>query len=183
MMITFEPPMMANVETLLTVASGQGARKAIGRSMDRSILAARTAGVKAVGQEYEMKAKDMKSHISKYTNWSDLTAKLTVKGSPTDITEFKINGDKKTGNLSAIVKKGSVRDLSHSFFITTKSRPGIFHRAGSERLPVQREFGPSIAQMFGTAKVTAAMHSRSIEVLDERLAHEVEAMFNGFTGG
>ena len=154
------------------------AEKAISASLNRAILASRTALSKGVREIYTIKASDVKSNMTmKKSTAGTLTATLTVKGSPIPLTNFSVSVRK--GDISARVKKGGGGSLPHSFFVVTKG-VGIYHREASSRLPIQQEFGPSAPQMAGEPGVIDRAEERAQEVFESRLEHEIYARLEGF---
>ncbi len=157
----------------------QATEKASMRALNRAILAARTMSTKAIGKEYTVKAKDAKADmILKKAHISRLYATLVAKGSPLDLMLFKVRATK-GGDVYAQVKRGGGKELPHSFFVTT-GNPGIYHRTTAERLPIQREYGPSVPQMIGSPAVIEAIDNHAQEVLESRLEHEIDAILEGY---
>ena len=154
------------------------AEKAISASLNRAILATRTALTKGIRQTYTIKAADAKANMSmKKSTAGTLTASLLVKGSPIPLTDFSVSVRK--GDISARVKKGGGGSLPHSFFVMTRGL-GIYHRSSTSRLPIQKEFGPSMPQMVGEPGVIAQAETRAQEVFESRLEHEIYARLEGF---
>ena len=52
-------------------------------------------------------------------------------------------------------------------------KAGLYHRASESRLPIQREFGPSVPQMAGETNVSKGVQDRMQEVFQTRFEHEV----------
>lgn len=160
----------------------KGTEKAILRSLNRSIVAARTAASKEIRQNYVIKAGTVKKHMRlKKASYSNLSASLISEGSPIDLMQFKVKVKKK-GTIFATVKRGAGGPLPHSFFVTTKS-PGLFHRKEKTRLPIQREFGPSVPQMMGNENVVDGIKDRAADVFNRTLEHEIYRQLSGYGGG
>ena len=158
-----------------------GVETATVRALNRSMMTARTAGGKGVREKYTIKSSDVKAKTYiKKARYGKLTASLVANGSPIDLMKFKVRVKKK--GIFAEVKKGSGGIMPHSFFITTGNM-GIYHRTGTGRLPIQRDFGPSVPQMMGNADVTQIMEKESQNTLEERMVDEVQAILAGITSG
>lgn len=72
---------LETAQKILVNVSEKDAGKAISRAMNRAILAARTAGTKAVRQEYVISAKDVKADMTmKKASYTNLHASLTARG-------------------------------------------------------------------------------------------------------
>ena len=178
MQIQITPEALETAQKILGNVSEKDAGKAISRAMNRAILAARTAGTKAVRQEYVISAKDVKADMTmKKASYTNLHASLTARGPMIDLMQFKVKIQSK--GVFAQVKKGGGGIIPKAFFASTGKSAGVFHRTTTSRLPIQREFGPSIAQMFGNESVISQMEKRSSEVLEERLAHELDVILGG----
>ncbi len=155
-----------------------GIERATSRAVNRAILAARTEGTKDVGKEYVIRASDVKANMTiKKAGAGDISAALSVKGSAIDIQKFKVKV-KKSG-IFVQVKRSGGAELPHSFFVTTNGL-GIYHRQESSRLPIQKEWGPSMPQMIGNPAIIEAMSQKSQEAIEKRLPHEVNAILGGF---
>ena len=177
MMVTIDDNGLREAEKILNGISTQGAGKAISRALNRSILAARTAGTKAVGQEYAIKASDIKANLTmKKASYTNLTASLSAKGPAVDIMNFKV----KLGSpiFAQVKKNGGGGYLKDSFAVVQPSLR-VLHRQGAARNPTSRSFGPSIAQMFGNEATIKAMTDRASEVLETRLQHEMGNIIGG----
>lgn len=156
----------------------KGTQKALGRSINRGLTAMRTAISKETRSKYVVKAKDIKGTLEvKRASHQHLSGKILSTGSPMDLTKFRYR-IKKRGGIYAQVKKGGGGTLPHSFFVTT-GKAGLYHRETRERLPIQREFGPSIPQMIGNEAVTMKIQERGREVFERELAHQISYLLGG----
>ncbi|WP_026766125.1 phage tail protein [Selenomonas ruminantium] len=140
-------------------------------AMNRAILGGRTALSKGIREQYIIPASTVKGKMTmKKARGGLLQASLTVKGSPIDLMKFRTRISKH--GVFAQVKRGGGGSLPHSFFVGT-GRAGIYHRASESRLPIQREFGPSVPQMAGERHVSESVSDRMKEVMETRLSHEI----------
>lgn len=155
-----------------------GTQKAFGRAINRGLTAMRTAISKETRSKYVVKAKDIKDTLEvKKASSRHLSGKIVSTGSPLDLTKFRYR-IKKRGGIYAQVKKGGGGTLPHSFFVTT-GNAGLYHRVSRERLPIQREFGPSIPQMIGNEAVSTKIQERGREVFERELAHQISHLLGG----
>jgi len=155
-----------------------GLPKALGRSINRGLTAMRTAISKETRAKYVVKAADIKASLSiQKASQSRLSGKIVSTGRPLDLTKFRYR-IKKRGGIYAQVKKGGGGTLPHSFFVTT-GRAGLYHRVRTARLPIKREFGPSIPQMIGNEAVVGKIQDRGREVYERELEHQINYLLGG----
>lgn len=145
-------------------------QKACQAAGTRAAQAARTTGSKAVREVYTIKGKYLKRGVSiTHDPWG---AVLHVSGPMNLASRFKSRLRKKAGVFVSI-KKGSGGVVPRSFRID--SRNTFFKRLqNKEAYPIEVLYGPSNAQMYGSAGVLEEMQTRGAEVFESRLAHEVE---------
>ena len=156
----------------------KGMPKALGRSINRGLTAMRTAISKETRSKYVVKAADIKNTLDvKKASYQHLSGKIVSTGRPLDLTKFRYR-IKKRGGIYTQVKKGGGGTLPHSFFVTT-SNAGLYHRVSRERLPIQREFGPSIPQMIGNEAVSAKIQERGRTVYERELEHQISHLLGG----
>lgn len=140
-------------------------------ALNRAALAGRTAVSKGIREHYTIRASDIKGQVKiKRATRDDLDAVVTVSGSPIDLTNFRVRISRR--GVYAQVKKGGGGVLFRSFFMAV-GKAGLYHRSSKPRLPIQREFGPSVPQMAGEALVSQGVQERMREVFQARFEHEV----------
>ena len=142
-------------------------------ALNRAVLAGRTAVSKGMRAHYTIRAADVNR---KKARRGQLSALLTARGAPIDLMKFKVRIGRK--GVFAQVKKGGGGKLARSFFVGI-GRAGLYHRAATTRLPIQREYGPSIPQMAGETNVSAAVNTRMEEVFQTHFMHEVDYRLGG----
>lgn len=164
---------------MLLAGIPQAADKAVANSLNRSIVAARTAISKGIRGEYVLSARDIKKNIRlERATPGKLSASVTFKGSFLELTKFKVKFRKGRG-IQAQIKKGRNINLPHSFFVTT-GHVGTYHRSSKASYPIDLEFGPSVPQMAGNVKVTEPAIQRAQEVFSSTLEHEIFARLEGY---
>lgn len=136
---------------------------------NRALIAGRTTLSKGIRSEYSIKAGTIKSHVNlKKASKGTQTGELKVSGRPIDLMEFNPSISK--GGMVSVRIKKTRKKLPHSFFVAV-GRAGIYHRATTKRLPIEREFTLSVPQMAGNVNVSTAVQKRMSEVFAERLEH------------
>ena len=148
-------------------------------ALNRAVLAGRTAVSKGIRGQYTIRAADIKDQARiKRATKDDLSARIEVSGTPIDLTKFRVRISGK--GAYAQVKKGGGNTLPHSFFMAV-GKAGLYHRASASRLPIQREFGPSVPQMAGDTEVRGGVEARMQEVFRARIVHEVAYRLENMT--
>jgi len=152
-------------------ASPEALELAVVAALNRAVLAGRTAVSKGMRVRYTIRAADVKGAMNmKVARRGQFRALLTARGAPIDLMKFKVRIGRK--GIFAQVKKGGGGKLPHTFFVSA-GRAGLYHRAATTRLPILREYGPSIPQMAGETNVSAAVNERMEEVFQTHFMHEV----------
>lgn len=145
--------------------------RAAAAALNRAVIAGRTAVSKGIRERYTLKATDIKEQVRiKRAARNSLDAEVTVTGTPVDLTKFRVRISGR--GIYAQVKKGGGGTLRRSFFMAV-GKAGLYHRSSKSRLPIQREFGPSVPQMAGEINVSRGVEERMQAVFRERLAREV----------
>ncbi len=140
-------------------------------AMNRAITAGRTQLSKGIREKYIIRAADIKGTLStKKATSGNMQASVSSEGRPIELIKFKVR--KLKSGYFAQVKKGGGGRLPHSFFVSV-GKAGLYHRETSSRLPIQREFGPSIPKMASDTNVSATVEKRIQEVFQARFAHEM----------
>ena len=164
---------------MLLAGIPQAADKAVANSLNRSIVAARTAISKGIRGEYVVSAGDVKKNIRlDRAKPGKLSASVTFKGAFLELTKFKVKSRKGRG-IQAQIKRGRSFNLPHSFFVAT-GHAGTYHRSSKASYPIDLEFGPSVPQMAGNAKVTEPAILRAQDVFSRTLEHEIFARLEGY---
>lgn len=144
--------------------------QAAATALNRAVIAGRTAVSKGVRERYTIQASNIKGQVRiKRAVKSDLEAAVIISGAPIDLTNFRVRISRR--GVYAQVKKGGGGVLSRSFFMAV-GKAGLYHRSSRSRLPIQREFGPSVPQMTGESHVSQDVQERMHEVFQTRFEHE-----------
>jgi len=183
-MIEIDDKQLERVKTVLASVP-KGANRAVSSAVNRAASAARTEAVKQVRAQYIIKAQDVRSPMSiEKASMSGLMATLRASGRVIPLSKFRISpaSPPQTRPLRAQVRKGSAGGtLRHAFVARMPSgHIGAYMRKTSKRLPIKELFGPSVPHMIGNKEVMGKIEERAVEVLDERLEHEITRLLKGY---
>ena len=167
----------------------KAAPKAIAAAINRSAESAKTeAGRKAV-ENYNVLARDVKNtiHIQKASaNARQILSVISSSGPRIPLIKFKVRPGGITSRTSpiikvAVLKGGGVKAMPKAFITKGKSSGivNVLQRQTKERYPIHIKYGPAIPEMIGAEKVKKFVESRAIEVLDNRLEHEISRILRG----
>lgn len=164
---------------------------ALSRSINRAVSSAKTAAVKQVRNEYTAKAGDINKTIKvKRANPSKLEAQIFSSGASLPLSSFKVSpktvNPRRRKPLNVEVRRGGGGSLGAAFMARMPNgKVGVFERtgkfsiasrgahSGKRRENIEQKFGPSVPVMLNADSVTEAVELRAIEVLDQRLPHEI----------
>ena len=147
-------------------------KRAMSSSINRALTAGRTALSKGIRSEYNIKAGTIKGATkSEKATAASGKGVITVTGRPMDLMEFKPTIIRK-GMVSVRIKK-TRKSLPRSFFVDI-GKKGIFHRVTTSRLPIEKEFTLSVAQMAGNVNVIDTVEDRMQRVFNDRFARAIE---------
>lgn len=173
--------------------------KAVPRALNKLADQARTAGLRAVNDEYQIGPRAFEKYVvAKLASTLDLEASLTVKGLGLPLHLFDPRQTK--AGVSVRIKRRRVI-IPHAFLARMKSgRVGVFARGayggksgklkpsgkrfgrflfGRGRLPINELFTFGPAEAFGSEKVSEAMAKRIEEQQSKVLAQEIRAAAQG----
>jgi len=155
-------------------ALGQKAPQAIMRAINRTARSARTQAVRAVSKEIRLKQRDVRPMLPVIPATSrHLEAKLVARGRPISVMRLGARQTK-----AGVVYRGpGGMVLIRSAFIATMPRarrPAVFKRRGKPRLPIDKQFGPSVARLVLERGIFAAVRATAQGTLAKNLAHETE---------
>jgi hypothetical protein len=161
-------------------AQAKQAPAVISRALNRAATTARVTAIKQVTGNYYIKAGLIREkkviNISK-ANKTKLHARVVVRDGPIPLNYFKFSpGQPRPKNppkLKLAVKKNGMKTLN-SAFVANINGPKIFERRGKKRLPIDRLYGPAVAQITGGAKTRAEIERESAEMYAKRLDHEIK---------
>jgi hypothetical protein len=144
------------------------------RSLDRAGASAKTDISRSVAADTGLGVAKVKERI-KVEKTDAATRTVTADPRRVPIIEFKAKGPEPSRGQGAGVSyklpTGRGR-LPHAFIAPGKGgRRAVFQRIGAAREPLEEKFGPSVFQ--SAAKFARAVAEKAIEVLRERLRHEM----------
>jgi len=159
-------------------ALGSKAPTAIMRALNKTARSARTQAVRGVAKEIRLKQKDVRPMIPVIPATSKhLEAKLVARGRPISLMRLGARQTKQ-----GVVYRGpGGRVLIRSAFIATMPRarrPGVFKRKGKPRLPIQKQFGPSVPQVVLERGIFEGIARTAPGTLAKNLAQETHYLLS-----
>lgn len=156
----------------------------LSRAINRSAQAGRTQAAREARSKYTVRHGDvLKTLKINRAHRGNLYASISSRGELIPLIAFKPKQTNK--GVSVAVKKGQRKQLK-SLFLTTLKNPrhsgsatNVFGRVSAERYPLRGHYGPSIPQMIENEESMASVGGRIVEVLDERVAHEINFLLRG----
>lgn len=191
-MISIDDSQLKHVEAVLQHIP-KAMPRVIARSINRASVAAKTAALKKISNEYTIKRKRVAETFSlTKATVNNLSAFVTSKGRPNALTYFKTSPGKlpkgrPKNPVFVRVKQSGGGPIKGAFLAKTKSghlgvfhRNGVFGRNGNEKLEeIEQNYGPSTPQMLENKTVSAFIENRAREILNKQLDHEVDVMLRG----
>lgn len=161
----------------------KGYEKAVSRSMNRAVVAGRTAAVKTIREEYTLKASTIRRHFSiERASVGSLEALLSAKGSMLPLVQFKTRpktdttGARRKPVRVAVKRKEGLKRLGSSFVY--KGR--ILRRLGSTSLPVKEAYGPAIPLLAGNPELSSNIEEVMRDTFLKRLDHESQYVIQDY---
>lgn len=163
------------------------APKAMARAINRAAEAARTAAAREVRQRYYIKYHDIQKTIQiKKADPSHLIANVISRDTRRELINFRVRPNEPRHKrpprvLRVAVKKDGLKKLPSAFVArgTSTGKLHVLKRVGKERYPLHIKYGPSVPEMMGTDDVSQAVEERAMEVLGDRLDHEINRILEG----
>lgn len=155
------------------------------RAINRAAEQARTQASRSARKEYHIRHRDVLKTIKiKKAYPGHLFAEVRSVGSPIDLTKFKVRPNKPypvRGRYPIVsVKRGSRKQISGGFVISMgNGYRNVFTRVGKKRYPIRAHYGPSVPQMLGSKNVSKDVEEKAMQVLEERLDHEINRVLGG----
>lgn len=173
--ITVSAEALAEAEQLLAHLPG-GVEAAFSRAVNRGLASGRTHAVRAVREDYFVKARDVRETIAiqRATKANPGEGALITRGPPRGLHTYRVRPTRDTTGaarkrLKAAVKKGPLKPLGSSF----NYRGNTWTRLGTRSLPLKRAVGPSIPQTMNNPLVAKSIEQHIGETTEKRLDHEV----------
>jgi hypothetical protein len=177
------------VEEALRELPGAAAR-AMARALNRAAVAGRQAAVTAIGERYAVKANDVRSKITLSTATPDKLEVRVEAKSPALALGYFPHSPARPGTggpgrpiLRAEVRRGSSKPFPGAFITTINGKPRVMLRTGGKtatgKQAIASVYSVPIAVMLGADSVRDAVEQRALEVLDERIDHEIDRALGG----
>ncbi len=158
-----------------------GTAKAVMRALNRAATQGRTAAVKAIREDYAVKAGPVRrSFRIKKANLSSLEATIEGRGGNLPLANYRLSprGDT-TGaarkQVRVAVKNTGMKRLGASFI--HKGR--VLQRLGTRSLPVREVYGPAVPIIAGSGGVVDAVRDKMRQSFIDRLDHEANFLLSG----
>ena len=150
------------------------------RALTRTANSCRTEASRVIRQTWNIKKADIDPAIAVEVKTDILRAIVRATGRRFPLTYF-ITGIFKKGGFSFQIKKGSPKTIIRDAFLV-KGRYGfrIMTRTGKMRLPIEEKYSISIAEMFGSKIVEAAIIKKAEETFPKELDHQIDAITKGY---
>jgi hypothetical protein len=152
----------------------------ISRALNRSATTARATAIKQVTGNYYIKQKLIreKKIITIYkANKTKLRSLVIVRDSSIPLNYFKFSPGrprpKNPPRLKVAVKRNGMKTLDRAFVADINGNK-IFERKGKKRLPIDRLYGPAVAQITGVERNRVAVEKESMKMYLKRLDHEIK---------
>lgn len=182
-MITAEAQ-MERAEALLAELPGAAAR-AMARALNRAAVAGRQRAVQAITERYAVKASDVRAKITLTTATPEQLGVSVLARSPSLSLGYFPHKPTRSGTggrgkpaLTAEVLRGNRKPFPGAFVATINGQPRIMVRTGGKtsggKDAIRSVYTVPMAAMLGVASVREAVEQRALEVLDERVDHEID---------
>lgn len=160
------------------------AARAMARALNRAAVAGRQAAVEAITERYAVKASDVRAKIDLSTATPEhLEVAVRVKSPALALGYFPHTparagtGGRGKPPLRVEVLRGRQRAVRGAFIATINGKPRVMMRTGEGvggRESIASVYSVPMAVMLGAPSVRADVERRALEVLDERLDHELD---------
>lgn len=177
------------IERAQTLLAGipKGAERAFSNAINRAVTFSRTKALKEVRTVYTAKQSDLTSKTQtkeKKATTGNLAGEVSFSGVKLPLYKFQVTpkepGKKK--RVRATVMKGGGATFDSAFIANLGHGPGVFERISSRRYPTEELMGLSTAQMIENTAIIEEVMQEAQEKVNERLAHEIERILNGYGG-
>ncbi|MFO7598033.1 MAG: phage tail protein [Desulfocurvibacter africanus] len=176
--VRLDPDDLLRAQVLLS-SIPNGYRRAMVRSIDRTLITARKLATKRIREEINLKATDVKAAIKvRKARYATLEGELGVKGKHIPLVKYGARQVKR--GVSIQVLKRNSRKISTAIFMAQMKSGhfGVYWRkkdaAGQlvPRLPIKQRFGPSIPEVYSGRPIGQVM-PEAAETFAKNFAHEV----------
>lgn len=159
--------------------------RAMSRALNRAITSARAASIEAITERYELKPSDLRDALTLRTaSPSDLQVSITARSGsmplhyfPHAPTQPGTGGPGKPA-LTATVIRAQTKPVPGAFVAQIGGKPRIVTRTGAKtksgKQGLRVLYTVPIGDMLGVESVRIAVEAKAVEVLDQRLEHEID---------
>jgi hypothetical protein len=171
---------------LLLKAYRESGRKALQRSLNHGAKQGRKMAVDDIYSKANLTKKVIRSHTKVYfTSVSKLSAKLTIKGSPLSLLDYKGTRAGKRG-VAFRLWRGEARELyRHAFNAKIGRESAIYERNVDAdnydgRFPLRKKRGPSIPNIYEmTPGLARKVEERAAETMMTELKRQIGLIDRG----
>jgi len=161
------------------------AEAAMARALNRAAVAGRQAAVTAITTRYAVRAGDVREKITLSTATPEQLSVTVEARSPSLALGYFPHTPSRPGTggrdkpaLTAEIVRGSSKPFAGAFVATINGKPRVMIRTGAltggGKQAIASVYSVPIAVMLGADSVREAVETRALEVLDERLDHEID---------
>jgi hypothetical protein len=181
MKLTFAAPdgQMKKIEGVLWHFPKAKIKGIVRRSVNRAMVAARTAAAKEASGRYGgVTAKEVRgaSRITR-TGAAQSEATLKITSPSRSLMHFKPSSQEPTyypKKLKVTIVKGRRKLFKGAFVAKANGGATSFARKGPASLPIEKRFGPPLAGMAGHGFRQGKAQKRAEEMLEKTLLHEID---------
>lgn len=177
----------SKIDLVSQVLSGvkNGTEKALTRSINRTLVGARTQLSRSIRDRYFIKNSDITAAVAmNKASLSNLNGGLNAQGIRQRLIKFNVNpkSPRRVSMVSAGVFANGRKALKGAFVQRMKNGTiGVFHRRAGGRYPIDQLYSLSVPQMMNQV----LLHSSDLEQyanqrFDKELDHEVMRLMKGY---
>ena len=169
-----------------------GAETAIYRALNKAVRHARTASVRYVCENYNVRPSEVRKNLTvSLASRNKQNAQLVQKGSPLALSKFLI-APKKPPNQKGKKPETRARTIAGVRFATRKELPhafvarmqnghiGIWSRAPERgRRSIRQRYTTSVPQMLNNEAVMNRLDEESRQIMNDELDRQVELLLSG----
>lgn len=167
---------------------GSNGDKALARALNRALDAGVTQASRTVASNYYVSNATVKKTIkARRANANNLTAKFISSGGAIPLINFRTNPKSvpsqrpKTLLRAGVLRGGGLSSIKNAFVNkgTSSGKVHVLQRTTSKSYPIKILYGPSIPSMVGSEKIRDIVENRAVDVLDNRVQHEIDRLLKG----
>lgn len=155
-----------------------GTQRVIPRALNRTIRQVQSAAVKSIAREIPVKQSRIRRNLRlERATRARFTGAVVARGFPIPIKSF--NPRQTAAGVTYRGQMGGRRILRGAFIVPTLGGH-VFRRRGTARLPIDKQFGPSVPQVFLQDRTTSAMERTGAQRWPINVQQELDRLFRGF---